>query len=100
MRTMRVLSTMIAAGVQGVVYDRSHAVVPDAEVMLVNNATGFRRSVNTPADGDYIFTSLHKADSRHHQQYGAPQPEPDRRAAEVLIRPTRLAKCNLHFISA
>ena len=64
---MRVLSTMIAAGVQGVVYDRSHAVVPDAEVMLVNNATGFRRSVNTPADGDYIFTSLHKADSRHHR---------------------------------
>ena len=54
MRTMRVLSTMIAAGVQGVVYNRSHAV----------------------------------------------EPEPDIRAAEVLIRPTTLAKCNLHFISA
>ena len=41
---------------QGVAYDSSRSVLPNAEVSLVNNATGFRRSVNTAAEGDYIFT--------------------------------------------
>lgn len=70
---MRVMSIAIAVGaifmacnlfgqeiasstLQGVVYDSSHAVVPNAEVALVRNATGFGRTVTSAADGAYIFT--------------------------------------------
>ncbi len=47
---------------KGVVYDSSHAVVPNAEVSLVNAATGFKRVANTGGSGEYSL-NLVPADS-------------------------------------
>ena len=47
---------------KGVVYDSSHAVVPNAEVSLVNSATGFKRVANTGGSGEYSL-NLVPADS-------------------------------------
>jgi Carboxypeptidase regulatory-like domain/TonB dependent receptor len=46
------------AGVQGTVQDTKGAVVPNATVTLVNDATGVRRSTVSTANGVYRFTSL------------------------------------------
>ena len=42
----------------GIVTDSSGAVVSDAEVTLLNEATGDHRSTRTSATGDYTFASL------------------------------------------
>ena len=46
------------SNVQGIVQDASGAVVPKANVTLVNNATQVTRSATTDADGNFRFVSL------------------------------------------
>ena len=46
------------ANVQGVVQDSTGAIVPKAQLLLVNTATGDSRSAQSDAAGNYRFVSL------------------------------------------
>ena len=47
-----------SATLQGTVYDASHAALPNAELMLVNNATGVSRTQMSGEHGTYSFDGL------------------------------------------
>src|SRR2546428_7720382 len=44
--------------IAGSVLDASGAAVPEATVKLEQQATGFSRTLNTPASGDFTFSDL------------------------------------------
>ena len=46
------------AGIQGTVQDSNGAVVPNASVTVVNDATGIKQTTVSGANGVYRFTSL------------------------------------------
>ncbi len=46
------------ASITGTVSDPSGAAVPNAHIQLVNVETGFERSVDTQADGRYLFSQV------------------------------------------
>ena len=50
--------TLERGALRGTVYDASHAVVGTAKVTLMNPSTGFRREMNTTADGGYVFEAV------------------------------------------
>ena len=52
------VDAQVTATIAGTVTDQSGAVVPDANVMLVNEATQFVRSVNTDANGAYVASAI------------------------------------------
>jgi carboxypeptidase family protein len=48
----------VVGSISGTVRDRNGAVVPNAEVTIEQEKTGFTRTVNTGSDGDYSALSL------------------------------------------
>ena len=46
------------ANINGTVTDASGALIPDADVVIVSNETGFRRKVETSRKGDYSITDV------------------------------------------
>jgi len=58
MSTYCLAQTLERGAVHGTVYDASHAVVATAKVTLTNPSTGFRRELNTTADGGYDFEAV------------------------------------------
>lgn len=58
-RTARPIFAQVLYGsVTGVVQDQSGGVVPNANVTIVNGATGQSRETNTTSDGSYSFTDV------------------------------------------
>src|SRR5258706_16331040 len=47
-----------AGTVTGVVTDPNNAVVPNATVTIANSITGYKRSVNTDANGEFRFSDV------------------------------------------
>jgi len=54
----RLLGQTTTASILGTVTDHSGAVVPGAEVALLNEATGDLRATHSSSTGDYVFPSL------------------------------------------
>jgi len=50
--------TLERGALHGTVYDASHAVVGTAKITLTDTSTGFRRQMNTTADGGYVFEAI------------------------------------------
>lgn len=48
----------VAATIAGTVTDQTGAVLPDAEVTLVNEATQFARAVKTNSNGEYVVSAI------------------------------------------
>jgi Carboxypeptidase regulatory-like domain/TonB dependent receptor-like, beta-barrel len=48
----------ITATIAGTVTDQSGAVVPDADIKLVNDATQFARAIKTNSNGQYVATTI------------------------------------------
>jgi hypothetical protein len=55
---MPVAAQFTTATLTGTVSDSSGAVVPDAKVVVTNTETGFAQTVQTGADGSYLFPRL------------------------------------------
>src|SRR6185437_15190169 len=51
-------SQVVTVTVQGRVYDSTGAVIPDAQVSVVNTATGLSRAATTDTNGDYQLALL------------------------------------------
>lgn len=62
--SMAVYSQSGTTGVSGTVRDKNGAAVPGATVKLINNATGFERTVTTNQDGGYAFPTIQPATYR------------------------------------
>jgi hypothetical protein len=52
------IHAQVSATIAGTVSDQSGAVVPEADVMLVNEATQFTRAVQTNANGEYVASAI------------------------------------------
>jgi TonB family protein len=63
-------SSLFAGAISGTVFDPSGAVVPNANVWLLNLDSGIRQMGVTNAQGDYSFTSL--PDGRYQVEVGKP----------------------------
>src|SRR4029077_2171944 len=50
--------TLERGALHGIVYDTTHAAVPNAKVTLTNPSTGLRRELTTGPAGDYDFESI------------------------------------------
>ena len=54
----------INGSIRGRVADAAGASVPGAKVTVLNEATGFTRTLNTDDDGYYVFPNLHNFATR------------------------------------
>ena len=53
-----VYSQGVTGRIQGTVRDQTHAVIPGASVAVTNQGTGYRASVPTGKEGDYLVANL------------------------------------------
>src|SRR5260370_934125 len=53
-----ILGQEITSGLRGIVSDPRGAVIPGAEITVLNESTGFTRTVTTDEGGRYVFTLL------------------------------------------
>jgi len=44
--------------IRGVVYDTTHALVPNAKVTIINPSTGYKHEITTDSSGSYAFPQL------------------------------------------